>query len=382
MSRSIWRRPLRVAVALSAVVALQPTIGGLALEPPAPPLLLDLPAPPAPAPDVTAQAWALVDARSGQLLDGRQVDEPRPVASTVKLLTALTVVERAGLDDRVVIPDAVNGVGGASTSVDPGETWTVADLLNALLVRSGNDAATALATHIGGSVEGFVDLMRQDATALGLEPSLVTPSGLDDDNRLTPRDLGTLARAVLATPSLAGIVAQPSVSLPDLGLVPSRNLLLDQYAGANGLKTGFTSASGYSVVGSATRDGRTLIAVVLGADAEQSRFDDAAALLDHGFAASDEVRVGRAARLRVGGRWIDVATDARWVTVAAGTQVAVEWELPRRTDLASDVVVRIPRVDAIRLPVITGSEPGPSGVAVWLRDRLHESLRTLAATGR
>jgi len=381
--RGFRRRPLVVAVlgALVPLAGLAAPAAHAVLEPPPAPFLPEAASTPAPPPTVTAAAWALVDARSGQVLDGRGIDEPRPVASTIKLLTALTVIERVGFDQTVVVADGVSAGGGAATSVDPGETWTIRDLLAALLVRSGNDAAEALAIHVGGSIDGFVELMRHDAAVLGVSPVLVTPSGLDDANRLTARDLATVARAFLANEQLAAIAAQPTVTLPDIGSVPTRNLLLEQYPDATGLKTGFTSASGYSVVGSATRDGRTLVTVVLGADSEQSRFDDAALLLDHGFAAFDEVRVGRASRLREGGRWVEVATDPAWVTVPAGTDVVVGWRLPRRPDQPGEAVVTVPRADPVTLAATANAPARVPTVATWVRDRLHEALRMAAANG-
>lgn len=371
---------------LAAVVA-----AGLVLLPvplyaqvePAPAPVLD--AVPGTAPDppaVTAAAWVLMDVGSGQVLAGAAIDEPRPVASTIKLLTALTVIERADLDDQVVVSAGVSAGGGAGTSVDPGETRTVRQLLEALLVRSGNDAAEALAVHVGGSVEAFVGLMREDADALGISPVLSTPSGLDDANRLSARDVATVARAFAFYPQLMEIAGLASVTLPDVGAVPNRNLLLEQYDDATGLKTGFTTASGYSVVGTAERDGRAVLAVVLGADSAQSRFDDAIALLDHGFDAFDQVRVGRSALVRAGGEWVDVGTGPAWVSVLAGTDVTVDWSLPRRVTEAGPVTVRIPRVDAFEIASTPVGDPSPPpSVGAWVRDRLHEALRTFAATG-
>ena len=369
-----------VIAALGSLLAATPPATA-ALEAPRPPLLQTTSRPLTSPPAVTAAAWALVDARSGQVLDGVGLDELRPVASTVKLLTALTVTERASLTDAVVVSEAVRDVGGAGTSVDPGESWTVQQLLEALLVRSGNDAATALAVHVGGSLEGFVELMRQDAAILGLDPILTTPTGLDDRNRLTARDLAVIARTFLADDGLRAIAARRTVRLPDIGTVPSRNLLLDQYPDATGLKTGFTTASGYSLVGSAERDGRTLIAVVLGAAGEQERFDDAGALLDWGFAWFEEVRVSRSVRLREGGRWVTVGSDPAWVTVPTGTEVHVDWTLPRRADAAGPVEVRIPRTEPILLDVRAAEPPRSPTIATWLRDRVHEALRTAAARG-
>lgn len=382
MSGVRGRLTAAVVAASLALLPLLPTPLHAQVEP-APAAVLDTVPGTAPEPpSVSAAAWVLMDVGSGQVLAGSGIDEPRPVASTIKLLTALTAIERASLDDQVVVADGVSAGGGAGTSVDPGETRTVRQLLEALLVRSGNDAAEALAAHVGGSVEGFVELMREDAAVLGISPVLSTPSGLDDANRLSARDLATVARAFAFHPELMEIAGLTSVTLPDVGPAPNRNLLLEQYEDATGLKTGFTTASGYSVVGTAERDGRTVLAVVLGSDSEQSRFDDAIALLDHGFAAFDEVRVGRSALVRDGGDWVEVGTEPAWVSVVAGTDVTVDWSLPRRVTEASPATVRIPRVDPFEVASTPVGDPGtPPSVGAWVRDRLHEAMRTFAATG-
>ncbi|MFP5308445.1 MAG: D-alanyl-D-alanine carboxypeptidase family protein [Actinomycetes bacterium] len=362
----------------------------------------DLPVPPQPVLPVVPPAWPelpavdgdavlLLDADTGQVLGERGADVRRPVASTVKLLTALTVLRRAEPDDEVTIGSEVVGIGGAGVGLRPGDTWTVEELLTGLLVRSGNDAAVALAVHVGGSVPGFAALLLADATELGLTGvSLVSPSGLDDANRMSARDLGTVARAALDEPTIARIVASERVTLPGRRSEPNRNELVGRYPGATGLKTGFTDAAGYALVASAERDGRRLVAVVLGADSEDSRFDAAERLLDHGFGAFSRSDVDVALSLRVAGADVAVTSGTAPLTLPlVDPRPSVEGFLP----------VEVPRVDVdlelgvgwgqtvlatVPLDVATDPRPPASGgeaAGRWVGDRLHASLRAATRAG-
>jgi serine-type D-Ala-D-Ala carboxypeptidase (penicillin-binding protein 5/6) len=234
-----------------------------------------------------AASWVLVEASTGQVLATHRGDLRRPVASTIKILTALTVLDRAEPDELVVVGEEARDIEGASVGLTPGDEWTVEQLLDAIIIRSGNDAAEALAAHVAGDAEDFAELMAEDADRLGLEDAVVVdPSGLTDENLFTAEELATLARVALADPRLRPLLARRTVSLPGVGAVESRNELLFTYPGATGVKTGFTLAAGNSLVGSAERDGRELIAVVLDAGEDPAvRFAEVARLLDHGFEA-------------------------------------------------------------------------------------------------
>jgi serine-type D-Ala-D-Ala carboxypeptidase (penicillin-binding protein 5/6) len=232
-----------------------------------------------------AGSWILVEAATGQVLAEHAADRRRPVASTIKVLTALTVLDRADPDDVVVAGEEVRGIEGASVGMSPGDEWTVEQLLDAIIARSGNEAAEALAAHVAGSTDAFAELMAEDAARLGLEDAvIVDPSGLTDENLLSARDLATMSRAALADPRLRPLLGKRTVVLPGVGEVTTRNELLLEREDATGVKTGFTLAAGNSLIGSAERDGRELIAVVLAAGEDPAqRFREAAQLLDHGF---------------------------------------------------------------------------------------------------
>ena len=333
-----------VALGLAAAVALPlGTAPAAALEPPPEPPVVERPAGWPGPPSLAADAALLVEADTGQVLFEHRADEPRAVASTIKVLTALTVLERADLDDEVTVGEEVEDVPGSGVGLAPGDTWTVEQLIDALIARSGNEAAEALAVHIGGDVAGFTDLMAADAAALGVDDLEVTsPSGLDDDQRLSARELATVARAGLADDRLRPFLGRDQVELPGEGELPARNELLDRYDGATGVKTGFTAAAGNSLVASAERDGRELVAVVLGAGDDPARFDQAAALLDLGFDAYGRTLLGGELALAVAGGEVRLRVDPTPVTVPLDVEVALGWpSLTRPPTTAADVAIRL-----------------------------------------
>ncbi|MDX1657969.1 MAG: D-alanyl-D-alanine carboxypeptidase family protein [Nitriliruptorales bacterium] len=340
-------------------------------------------------PPVSAAAYLLIDATTGQPLAERGADVARPVASTVKMLTALTVVRHEHPSAVVSVGDEVAGLEGASVGLAPGDRWTVRDLLEALLVRSGNDAAVALAVHVGGSVEGFLDLMHEEAARFGVDDLvLATPSGLEDANQLSARDLAAIARAALDQPLLAEIAREEQVAIPTDPDAESRNLLLGSYPGATGIKTGYTERSGWSVVASAEREGRSLIAVVLGSDGPEARFEDAAALLDHGFSNFAEVAVSEELRLRIaGGFRTATLTAPGFLLPTDDTDVAVEIVPPVEVGAlpeAVDVTWRgtVVAEAAVELePAPRERVTGAMAVARQLHDRVYAAMRAATASG-
>ncbi|MTV26847.1 D-alanyl-D-alanine carboxypeptidase [Nitriliruptoraceae bacterium ZYF776] len=387
------RRQRRWRVLLVAALAawcLLPTSAAAQPQAPPAPLLDGDPPPgwPAPPADEVA-AVLLLDATTGQVLGGHDADERRPVASTVKVLTALTASARSDDDDLVTVGNEVVDTEGSSVALQPGDRWTVRQLLEGLLVRSGNDAAEALAAHVAGDTAAFVELMRQDAEALGLgsgtqAPDLDSPSGLGDRNLLSARDLATIARAALADPQLRPVLAAEEVTLPGIGTLENRNLLLGSYPGATGVKTGFTNAAGNSLVASAERDGRELLAVVLGAGPDPERFTLAAELLDHGFEAFEVVELeGRVELLAAGGR-VPVEVTPTPITVPTGAVVDVDVGPPVRVPdapFAVEVHVdgqRLTRAEAA--PAGARPEPVAGGAALGraVADGVHAALRAEA----
>jgi D-alanyl-D-alanine carboxypeptidase (penicillin-binding protein 5/6) len=242
-------------------------------------------------PTVIAPSAIVVDETTGRVLFAKRPDLPLPIASLAKVMTALLVLERSDLGETVTVSKRAAFTQPVVMGLRPGERITVRELMFGLLLRSGNDAAVALAEHVSGSVPAFLSLMNRRAIALGLRRTwFASPNGLDDRGFSTARDLATLTRVALANATFARMVDTDRFFLRD-GRGPARvlwniNLFRGQYFGAVGVKTGFTSRAGDCLAAAARRGGRTLVAIVLGDSAAthwQDAFGDAARLLDFGF---------------------------------------------------------------------------------------------------
>lgn len=260
-----------VALVLSAVV------------PPAP---VPVESTPPPLPEVSATAWVLYAPETGRVLDGHNTDEQLPMASVTKMMTALVVRDVLALDERVRVSAGAAGTGEAEVGLVPGERWLVEDLLYALLVRSGNDAAVALAQAAAGSVEEFALLMNAKATELGLTSSSFTnPHGLDEEGHFsTAEDLARIGAALLRDPVLAEMVRTRVVVFKDAPnggsrLAVNTNKLLGVYPSVIGVKTGFTNDAGKVLVAAiSTLDG-PIVSVVMGS---ADHFADSRELLEYG----------------------------------------------------------------------------------------------------
>ena len=248
-------------------------------------------------PQIEAEAWALVDAESGLYLTGENPDEQLPIGSVTKIMTALVVLEEGvDLDEEVTVSEeAESFVGGTYSNIGLilGERVTVRDLLAATLIPSGTDAAYALAEHVGGgSVGNFVEMMNDEASAMGLEDTnFETPAGLDTNgNYSSARDLAAMTRVALQDPLFAEIVdtADATITTQNREIEFSNtNQLLSTYPPATGVKTGTTPQAGANLVASAEANDESYISVVIGAEDSEERFRASEALLEYGFSNYD-----------------------------------------------------------------------------------------------
>lgn len=240
---------------------------------------------------LSAQKAILMDAQTGRILYEKDADSESLIASTTKIMTALIVCERCNVLDRMRVPREAVGIEGSSMYLREGEVLTIQELLYGLMLRSGNDAAVALAIYCGGTVEGFVELMNDKAHSLGLTGThFENPNGLDSpDHHSTARDLAVLTAAAMENPIFAKTVSTKSVTVGDR-VLQNHNKLLWQVPGADGVKTGYTRAAGRILVSSAVRDGRRLIAVTINAPED---WRDHTQLLEMGF---EEFRTRRIVR--------------------------------------------------------------------------------------
>lgn len=239
-------------------------------------------------PSVGADSWIVYDLESDTVLARWNADVRRPMASVTKVMTAMVVLDHAALTEVVTIPASAVGSRGSVAGLQAGERWTVGDLLTAMLVRSGNDAALALASYVGGgSVDAFVAMMNERAADLGLgDTHFANPNGLDNEEHYsTATDLLKLTKASLDYPDIGRIAAVRTVSMqPDPSGSPrewiNTNALLGAYPGVVGLKTGDTPWADKVLLGVAERGAKTVLTVVMHAD---DHFADTRELIDWAF---------------------------------------------------------------------------------------------------
>jgi serine-type D-Ala-D-Ala carboxypeptidase (penicillin-binding protein 5/6) len=317
------------------LAALACVVAPLALTAPA---AAGIPAPP----PLSASAAAVFEASTGEPLFGRAGGQRRLIASTTKLMTALVTVASVRGDRVCTAPPYFASPLETQIGLRAGERMRVRDLLRALLLPSGNDAAATLAVCVAGSREAFVERMNVRARQLGLHNThFATPIGLDDPaNYSSAADLARMAIAARADAFLRQTMDMPYATLRSgdrARTVANRNLLVHQVPWVNGVKTGHTNAAGYILVVSGTRDGTTFVASVLGEPSEAARTADGLALLRWAFASyrvATPVRTGVVyARPAVKHR-----PDER-IAVAAARDVR---ELVRR-DARISLVLDVPR---------------------------------------
>ncbi|CAL80189.1 putative D-alanyl-D-alanine carboxypeptidase [Bradyrhizobium sp. ORS 278] len=237
-----------------------------------------------------AEALLLVEADTGKVLEAQNATYPWYPASVTKLMTAYVTLKavkdgKASLDTLLTVSPTAASQSPSKMGYRPGTQVTVDNALKMMLVKSANDMAVVLAEGIGGSIDGFSIMMNETAQRLGMtQTSYVNPNGLPADGQITSaRDLAILARAIIRDlPEYEYFVHIPSIRY-GRRVVQNFNRLIGRYPGADGFKTGFICASGYNLVASATRNGKRLIAVVLGASSGQMRAVRAIQMLDRGF---------------------------------------------------------------------------------------------------
>ena len=254
---------------------------------------------------VKAKAAVLMDAVSGEVLFAQNAHKKLPPASVTKVMTMLLILEgcdsgKIRLSDTVTISERAASMGGSQMYMEPGEQHTVEELLKGVAMVSANDGCVALAEHLAGSVEMFVEQMNKRAAELGMKDShFVNTNGLPVANHYTSAyDIAVMSRALIAFPETAQWFTKwqdtIKVGLPgkekEFGLT-NTNKLIKQYPGAIGIKTGFTQDAGYCLSGAAERDGTRLIGVILGCTTSNIRFVEIKRLLDYGFSNYESVKI-------------------------------------------------------------------------------------------
>lgn len=235
----------------------------------------------------SAEAAAVIDVKSGRLIYTQQGDKRMRIASLTKVMTAIVAIEQGKLSDQVKVSKNAFGKEGSSIYLKLGEEMSLHHMLYGLMLRSGNDAATAIAEHIGGSEQGFVLLMNEKARELGMEHSnFMNPHGLDNDQHYsTANDMALLTAYALRNPVFQEIVKTEVKKVPNPSeawdhVWSNKNKMLNLYEGADGVKTGYTKIAKRCLISSATRNGQQLAVVTLN---DSNDWLDHRNLLDWGF---------------------------------------------------------------------------------------------------
>ena len=243
-------------------------------------------------PDLDLKSYILIEPNTNTVIASFNEDAPIEPASMTKVMTSYVIADQIAndflsLDDTVLISEEAKSIslGTARTYVEPGKRISVLDLLKGIIIQSGNDATFALAEHIGGTEEGFVDLMNSYAGSMGLTNTLFQNStGLSDTNHFSSaKDLATVTSLLINNfPEIYGLHKEKSFTFNEIEQF-NRNRLLWRDTSSDGVKTGWTESAGYCLISSAKRNDMRLIAVIAGAKTDKDRFNDTQRLLEYGF---------------------------------------------------------------------------------------------------
>ena len=239
-------------------------------------------------PKTNSRRYIVYDRISKSMIIGKNEDVKSAMASTTKIMTTIVILEKADLNEKVTVSAKAGGTGGSRLGLKRGDKASVRDLLYGLMLRSGNDAAVALAEHVGGSVKGFTELMNEKAIELGLTNThFVTPHGLDDANHYTTAlELAKLTDYAMDNETFAKIVGTKSTTIyinNQPRQINNTNELLGVLNGVVGVKTGFTNNAGRCLVTETKRNNMDIITIVLGADTKKDRTKDSVNLIEYTF---------------------------------------------------------------------------------------------------
>ncbi len=265
-------------------------------------------------PTFNSRKCAVYDRKSEMIIYGKNEDVKCAMASTTKIMTATVVLENvADLNKIVTVTSKAAGTGGSRLGLKKNDKITINDLLYGLMLRSGNDAAVALAIEVGGSVEGFATLMNQKAENLGLvNTHFVTPHGLDNpEHYTTATELAKLTDYALKNKTFANIVGTKNYTITINGYAKAlnnTNELLGSLNGVVGVKTGFTNGAGRCLVTEVKRGDKDLITIVLGADTKKDRTKDSIKLIEYAFSNFEKINIKEQAT-EAFNKWKEINSD-------------------------------------------------------------------------
>lgn len=320
-------------------------------------------------PTINSRRYVIYDRLSDRCLYGKDENKQTSMASTTKIMTALIVIQKCNLSDTVTISQKAAGVGGSRLGLKKDDKITVNDLLYGLMLKSGNDAAIALAMHTSGNVEEFAKLMNEKAKEIGLSnTNFVTPHGLDDPNHYTTAyELAKLTDYALENKTIAQIVNTKSITI-SINEKPvnihNTNELLGSVQGVYGVKTGFTNNAGRCLVTSVKRNNMDLIIVVLGADTRKDRAKDSIKLIEYAFRKYQSINIENIINNDFEA-WKQINQDRIYINKAINS---IELELSevkvKKAALDSEPTIEINTVTLLEAPVAKGTRVGTLTVKV------------------
>ena len=333
-------------------------------------------------PTINSRRYAVYDRLSGRCIYGKDENKDSAMASTTKIMSAVIVVENCNLSDIVTITSKAAGVGGSRLGLHTDDKISVNDLLYGLMLRSGNDAAVALAIHTAGSVEEFANLMNQKAEVLGLTNThFVTPHGLDNSEHYTTAyELAKITDYALKNETIAKIVKTKTTTISINGnpmQINNTNELLGNINGVYGVKTGFTNNAGRCLVTSVKRGDMDLIIVVLGADTRKDRASDSMKLIEYAYKRYHNVNVEEAVT-REFELWKQINQNRIYVDKATNS-LELKLDEIKIKSIATDEepTIEISAVSYLEAPILENTRIGT--VAVKVGDELIEEIEIKVA---
>ena len=302
-------------------------------------------------PELNARIALIYDRASGRIIYEKNGNKQTPMASTTKILTSIVILENADLKETVTIESKAAGIGGSRLGLKKNDKITVNDLLYGLMLRSGNDAAVALAIHVGGSIEGFADMMNKKAEELGLTNShFVVPHGLDNEGHYTTAyELAKMADYALNIPKFKEIVSSKSATIYINGYpkaINNTNNLLGSVSGVYGVKTGFTNGAGRCLVSSCKRGELDIITVVIGANTNNQRTADTKELIEYAFNNYSLINIGKIIQDKFE-QWKNINEGRIYVNKGIENGIKLYLEKPKKSVMA----VRKDSIDKIDIEV-------------------------------
>lgn len=308
----------------------------------------------------------VIDAETGLVLEATNADARRQPASMLKMMTELIVLEHVAeggvkMEDKVKVSAKSSQMGGSQVYLKHGEIFTVEELLHALAIHSANDAAVALAEHIAGSTDAFIDLMNMRAADLGMTDTVfhtvhgLPPAWKQEPDITTARDMATMGRHLVEYPEALEWASTKTAPFRDGKFtLYNPNKLVGKYRGLDGLKTGYTGPAGFCVTATAVQKGKRLISVVMGCSTDKARATETTRLLTYGFNMYQQVPVIEAAGTPLDAPVTVKGGKKKKVNVAYGSSLTVS--VPRNRE--NDLVIQNEISEPVQAPLVLGFEVG------------------------